>query len=74
MQETTSQLQQYQQMLMSFEKAKFETMLPQGVPESAIPVRSPEVEAAASFSSLLDKINGDAGEEGETDGLATQEG
>ena len=39
LQETTSQLQQYQQMLTSFEKAKFETMLPQQAP-ATVPVQS----------------------------------
>ena len=38
-QEATSQLQQYQQMLTSFEKAKFETMLPQQAP-ATVPVQA----------------------------------
>jgi len=39
LQEATSQLQQYQQMLTSFEKAKFETMLPQQAP-ATVPVQA----------------------------------
>lgn len=39
LQGATSQLQQYQQMLASFEKAKFETMLPQPVP-ATVPVQA----------------------------------
>jgi len=53
MQETTSQLQQYQQMLMSFEKAKFETMLPMPAP-AAMPV--PEETTNPSFSDIKTAI------------------
>jgi ABC-type hemin transport system ATPase subunit len=86
-QEATSQLQQYQQMLTSFEKAKFETMLPQQAPAST-PVQTQAVTEAAKnieglqetlkamsdFGSFVDRINNQAQEEEETDGLQTQEG
>ena len=86
-QEATSQLQQYQQMLTSFEKAKFETMLPQQAPAST-PVQTQAVTEAAKnieglqetlkamsdFGSFVDRINNQAQEEEEADGLQTQEG
>ena len=95
LQEATSQLQQYQQMLTSFEKAKFETMLPQQAP-ATVPVQSgapndsqrmsagevvrnfEELQntlgAINEFGSFVDRINNQAQEEEETDGLQTQEG
>jgi len=87
LQEATSQLQQYQQMLTSFEKAKFETMLPQQAPAST-PVQTQAVTEAAKnieglqetlkamsdFGSFVDRINNQAQEEEEADGLQTQEG
>ena len=86
-QEATSQLQQYQQMLTSFEKAKFETMLPQQTPVS-VPVQAQAVTEAAKnieglqetlkamneFGSFVDRINNQAQEEEEQSGLQTQEG
>ena len=86
-QEATSQLQQYQQMLTSFEKAKFETMLPQQAP-ATVPVQAQAVTEAAKnieglqetlkamsdFGSFVDRINNQAQEEEESDGLQTQEG
>jgi hypothetical protein len=87
LQETTSQLQQYQQMLASFEKSKFETMLPQQAP-ATVPV-SPQasvekpknmqqiqaaIEAMNEFGSFVDRINNQAQEEEEQSGLQTQEG
>jgi len=87
LQEATSQLQQYQQMLTSFEKAKFETMLPQQTPVS-VPVQAQAVTEAAKnieglqetlkamneFGSFVDRINNQAQEEEEQSGLQTQEG
>lgn len=87
LQGATSQLQQYQQMLTSFEKAKFETMLPQQAPAST-PVQTQAVTEAAKnieglqetlkamsdFGSFVDRINNQAQEEEEADGLQTQEG
>ena len=87
LQEATSQLQQYQQMLTSFEKAKFETMLPQQAPAST-PVQTQAVteatknieglqetlKAMSEFGSFVDRINNQAQEEEEADGLQTQEG
>jgi len=87
LQEATSQLQQYQQMLTSFEKAKFETMLPQQAP-ATVPVQTQVVTEAAKnmeglqttlqamseFGSFVDRINNQAQEEEEQSGLQTQEG
>ena len=87
LQEAASQLQQYQQMLTSFERAKFETMLPQQAP-APTPVQTQAVTEAAKnieglqetlkamsdFGSFVDRINNQAQEEEETDGLQTQEG
>ena len=84
---STDQLKQYQQMMVSFEKAKFDTMLPQSAPDS-IPV-SPQdsveqpknmqeiqdaIKAMNEFGSFVDRINNQPQEEEETDGLQTQEG
>ena len=87
LQEATSQLQQYQQMLTSFERAKFETMLPQQTP-APVPVQAQAVTEAAKnieglqetlkamneFGSFVDRINNQAQEEEEQSGLQTQEG
>ena len=70
----TSQLEQYRQMMVGFERARFETMVPQSAPASPIPVRSAEAEAAESFSNFLDRIKESSEEEGENDGTAPQEG
>lgn len=84
---STDQLKQYQQMMVSFEKAKFDTMLPQSAPDS-IPV-SPQdsveqpknmqeiqdaIKAMNEFGSFVDRINNQAQEEEEQSGLQTQEG
>ena len=72
---SVGQLRQYQQMMLSFEKAKFETMLPQSV-EQAIPVvdnmeKLNEVKKnMQGLESFLDRIT----EEGATDGARTEEG
>ena len=87
LQEATSQLQQYQQMLTSFERAKFETMLPQQTP-APVPVQAQAVTEVAKnieglqetlkamneFGSFVDRINNQAQEEEEQSGLQTQEG
>ena len=81
---STEQLRQYQQMLVSFEKARFETMLPQPAP-ATVPVtaksigetvraikeaqnQSAQMEMFNKFINRIDK------EEEESDGLQTQEG
>ena len=84
---STDQLKQYQQMMVSFEKAKFDTMLPQSAPDS-IPV-SPQdsveqpknmqeiqdaIKAMNEFGSFVDRINNQAQAEEEQSGLQTQEG
>lgn len=84
---STEQLRQYQQMLVSFEKARFETMLPQPAP-ATVPVQTQAVTEAAKnieglqetlkamnqFGSFVDRMNNQPQEEEETDGLQTQEG
>ena len=55
LQGTTTQLQQYQQMLISFEKAKFETILPTAaVTPAASP--TPPVMEKAGFSDFMDRM------------------
>ena len=68
LEQTTTQLQQYQQMLISFEKAKFETILP----TAAAPVAAerPPVVERAGFSDFMDRM---ATEE-DTDASAAEEG
>lgn len=87
LQEATSQLQQYQQMLTSFEKARLETMLPQQAP-ATVPVQTQAVTEAAKnmeglqatlqamneFGSFVDRINNQTQEEEEQSGLQAQEG
>ena len=71
---SATQLKQYKAMLVGFERARFETMVPQSAPASPNPVRSSEAEAAESFSNFLDRIKESSEEEGENDGTAPQEG
>ncbi len=69
MEESTAQLQQYQQMLMSFQKAKFETILPTAA-VAPVAVQSPPEMERAGFSDFMDRM---ASEE-ETDASAAEEG
>jgi hypothetical protein len=84
---STDQLKQYQQMMVSFEKAKFDTMLPQSAPDSISvspqdsvgqPKNMQEIQDAIKamneFGSFVDRINNQAQEEEEQSGLQTQEG
>lgn len=87
LQEATSQLQQYQEMLASFEKAKFETMLPQQA-SAPVPVQAQDVTDAAKnikgfqetlramneFGSFVGRINSQTQEEEEQNESQTQEG
>ena len=72
--DVTSQLQQYRQMLVSFEKARFETMLPQDVSSgedvSATIHRLAQAAGEARFDNFLERIN----EEGEDENGEPQEG
>ena len=62
-QQATSQLQQYQQMLVSFEKAKFDTMLPQDSAQPLVNV-SNAVANVNKFGDFIDRLNSDGdGEE-----------
>ena len=86
LQEATSQLQQYQEMLASFEKAKFETMLPQQA-SAPVPVQAQDVTDAAKnikgfqetlramneFGSFVGRINSQTQEEEEQNESQTQE-
>jgi len=67
--ETMGQLEQYQQMMAGFEKAKFETILPTAAP-APIAVQSPPPQQRMSFDSFVDRM---AAEE-EGDDSATTEG
>lgn len=73
LQEVTNQLQQYQQMLAGFEKARFETMLPQpvqnGLPVNALADVRAATEKLSKFDNFLEKLNG----EGDND-TASEEG
>ena len=87
LQEAISQLQQYQEMLASFEKAKFETMLPQQA-SAPVPVQAQDVTDAAKnikgfqetlramneFGSFVGRINSQTQEEEEQNESQTQEG
>ena len=53
--DTTSQLQQYQKMLASFEKSRFETMLPQ--PSQSGPPLTSQVVAQAAFDEFIGAID-----------------
>ena len=68
-----NQLEQYRQMMVSFEKARFETLLPQSA-SGAMEVSSMAqahsvVEKMQQFDNFLDKIN-----RGDEDGDASEEG
>ena len=76
--ESVQQLEQYESMLASFAKARYETMLPQAVPE-VMPnvVRSPQ-ELAASlekvnrFGDFIDRLNSEADSQEDEDVQATE--
>ncbi len=69
LEQTTTQLQQYQQMLISFEKAKFETILPTAA-VAPVTAQRPPVMERAGFSDFMDRM---ATEE-DTDASAAEEG
>ena len=71
---SATQLRQYKAMLVGFERARFETMVPQDAPTPPIPVRSAEAAAAESFGNFIDRIKESSKEEGEDDGTAPKEG
>jgi hypothetical protein len=72
---SAGQLRQYQQMMMNFEKAKFETMLPQPSPASAsvlppglrdgLDKMKSSLDDIQKFDSFLDRVN-EEGEENAT--------
>jgi hypothetical protein len=74
LQETTSQLLQYRDMLASFEQAKFQTMLPQEAPATNIKELQSTLGAMNEFGSFVDRLNESSQEEESTDELQTQEG
>ena len=67
LQQVTNQLQQYQQMLAGFEKAKFETILPQPAIQTNMTEAILQTKQAAAnlsqFDSFLEKINTEASNE-----------
>jgi hypothetical protein len=56
MQETSTQLQQYRDMLISFEQAKFETILPQAAPVT-VPVTADATPPTGVPAHLLSSLN-----------------
>jgi glycyl-tRNA synthetase beta subunit len=64
----TSQLQQYQQMLSSFKRARFETILPQPAKQTNMAEAVLQTKQAAAnltqFNSFLEKINTEVSDEG----------
>ena len=68
-----SQLEQYRQMMVSFERARFETMIPQpasqGIEVGNMAQAKSLTEQMQQFDNFLDKIN-----EGDEDGSTSEEG
>ena len=80
LEQASSQLQQYRQMLVNFERAKFETVLPQSAASAAIPAGQPissmaelqnTMEQMQNLQGFLDKINS---QEAEDEDREPQEG
>ena len=69
LQEASTQLQQYHQMLISFEKAKFETILPTTA-AAPVAVQPPPVMERAGFGDFMDRM----ATEGESDDSVAEEG
>ena len=71
--DVTLQLQQYRQMLVGFERARFETILPQPVSTASPALSMGDVHATAKkmelFDNFLDKVKKD-----EDDGIEPEEG
>jgi len=69
----TSQLEQYRNMLVNFEKAKFETIVPQSATQSMGDVAT-TLANIDKFGSFIDRLN-ESGKEGEPDATpSTSEG
>ena len=62
--QATSQLQQYRDMLVNFEKAKYETMLPQPAPVENIVSMQDKLETIQKFGDFVERMN--SSEETET--------
>jgi len=71
--ESTTQLRQYQQMIVSFEKSKFETIVPQAATQSMGDVAT-TLANIDKFGSFIDRLN-ESAKEGEPDATpSTSEG
>ena len=71
--ESTRQLRQYQQMIVSFEKSKFETIVPQAATQSMGDVAT-TLANIDKFGSFIDRLN-ESAKEGEPDATpSTSEG
>ena len=65
LQESSAQLEQYRGMLVSFERARFETMLPQEVAESPPPA---DIAGPKQFKDFLGRIGEDISDENAEEG------
>jgi len=74
LEETTAQLHQYRNMLMNFERAKYDTILPQNTTQSVANLGQ-AVESLNQFGDFIDRINSQEGEsEGTEDAEPVAEG
>jgi len=70
---STGQLRQYQNMLINFEKAKYETVLPQSTTQSVANIGE-AVKNLNKFGDFIDRLNSQETEEGASDVEPATEG
>jgi len=74
LEESTTQLQQYRNMLLTFERAKYETVLPQSATQSVANIGQ-AVNNLNKFGDFIDRLNSqDSEDEGTTDVEPATEG
>ena len=71
--ESTTQLQQYRNMLVNFERAKYETVLPQSTTQSVANIGD-AVKNLNKFGDFIDRLNSQETEEGASDVEPATEG
>lgn len=71
--ESTTQLQQYRNMLVNFERAKYETVLPQSTTQSVANIGE-AVKNLNKFGDFIDRLNSQETEEGASDVEPVTEG
>ena len=71
--ESTTQLQQYRNMLVNFERAKYETVLPQSTTQSVANIGE-AVKNLNKFGDFIDRLNSQETEEGASDVEPATEG